>query len=393
MNSTDLIVRFREALEQELGEKLDVVLRAPRYYVDHPLKWLLEGAEKGDSLQKQALINTAQAYLTIASKANAEGSPNKKLLSWCKNKIVRAANVPPLEDPDATYDALADVYAALAEIRALGCLLALFENVDIPDKSGPDLVVQTTTGELVEVEVTTLRMAKNSARQLASFYCQTLEPCERLENITPGIFGEQHVFIHGEPKPGEFTVDNAVHRFVEKALEENKQLKGDKPALLWLDLQFEDHWACTPDEAWPLYVLREGRFRTGSLWLAHYGKQSSTPLLDSESITEGLPVNMRGIRYTTLRYSGYFRTKQARASAVVVLWPRCVVLFENPWNRQPLPQSFLEKIIALKWFDWPRSWVRLFWEDTQTAFKELQCRIAWALEMIQGIARKAQRDW
>lgn len=393
MNPTDLIAQFRESLEQELRDKLDVVLRAPRYYLDHPLKWLLEGAEKDDSLQRQVLINTAQACLTIALKAYAEGSPNKKLQRWYKNKVLQAAYVPSSEDPDVAYDALAEVYAALAEIRVLGCLLALFEKVDIPNEKGPDLVVQTVTGEFVEVEVTTLRMAKDSACRLAPVQRQGLEPCERLEIATKGIFRGHHVFIHGEPKQGEFSVDNAVHRFVGKALEENEQLSGNKPALLWLDLQFEDHWACSPDEAWPLYVLQEGRFRTGSLWLAHYGKRSTTPLLDSESITEGLPANMRGIQHTTLRYSGYFQTEQARASAVVVSWPRCVVLFENPWAKQPLPRSFLEKIIALKWFDWPRSWVRPFWEDTKTAFNELQHRVAQALQMIRGVAGKAQRDW
>ncbi|MBC7170215.1 hypothetical protein H5T54_04710 [Candidatus Bipolaricaulota bacterium] len=299
--------------------------------------------------------------------------------SWLPARIREAGELAEGESFRDLYSCSAP-YKALAEIRAVGYLLACGCKVIPQSTQGPDVKLRLREEE-VAVEISAVRMNAEEAEALYEFH-----------NRRPDLCDELAVHPAGAPKPGELGVDNLAHKFVNKAQEENDQLPKDRPALMWLDLQFEDWWGLSPDEAWPLYVLGNGRFRTGGIWLAFYGRLG-TPLLDWESIEEGLPPIARGIVHASLRYPGYFQSGEARASAVVILWPDCTLIFENPWAANPLPQPILERLLHLRRFDWPRSWLRPFWKELLEALADLQLQVCSALDEIAGVAQFARLSW
>ncbi len=352
-------------------DKLERFLTARRLHVDHPLKWLLEARGQPDSLPYQVLINTELAVRAIADQRCFE--------SWLQRRIREAATLPTGNSFEQQYSG-SEPYKALSEIRAVGYLLSFFSQVVPHSAAGPDLTLRWHSEECA-VEISAVRMDHAEARALTEFHNRRASRCDELV-----------VHPAGCPKPGEFTVDNVAHKFVNKAQEKNDQLPQCRPAVLWLDLQFEDLWSLDCNEAWPLYVLRSGRFRTGGVWLSFYANKD-TPLMDSESIEEGSPPDVRGICHTSMRYPGYFASGGARASAVVISWPDCTVLFENPWAASPLPRAIVEGLLHLRWFDWPRSWVRPFWKETAAAQADLQGRVRVALDDIAAVARIARRDW
>lgn len=362
-------------------QQVEGVLRAPRGHVSHPLRWVLEGALRPGSLQGQVLGNTECALRwVIGSGASQE---------W-KEQQQRALVVPDTAKGFSRwYDAVADVAAALAEVRAWGYLGQCGLTVTRLRSPKPDFLV-SREGDQVDVEVTVKLMSKDEAEGLAAFHSSPVTTEELL--VRPAGSPKVKKLKDGTEVEIEFTVDNLVHKFSQKAQEKNRQLREDKPSLLWIDLQFEDWWSLHPDEAWPLYVTNRGRFHTGGVWLAFYGRQG-IPLLDSESIQNGVPPATRGIEHTSLRYPGYFQSKDARASAVVISWPSSTVLFENPWAPNPLPRPILERLLQLRWFDWPRSWVRPFWKEPTAGLTDLLARVCSALDEITDISQIAQLDW
>jgi hypothetical protein len=263
-----------------------------------------------------------------------------------KRQQQRALVVPEAaQDFSAWYDAVADVAAALAEVRAWGYLGRCGLDVTQSGPPGPDFVVSREDDQ-VHVEVTAKLMDKCEAAKLAAFHSSRGTLKEVLVRPAGGPKREKLINGYDTEVETEFTVDNLVHKFSQKAQEKNDQLPEYKPSVLWFDLQFEDWWSLSAEEAWPLYVLANGLFHTGGVWLGFYGKKGIS-LLDSESLDEGHPPEARGIKHTSLRYHGYFQTEGTRASAVVISWPRCTVLFENPWAPNPLPRPIIERLLHL----------------------------------------------
>ena len=363
--SLDMYPATKEALKFIDQGQLEEVLSTGS---DHPLRWMLKGASKPCSPEALVLGNTEMAIREIFKAENLE--------AWFKNRM-REASRTPEEDTDR-YDVLATVYKALAEIRAVGYLLQCSFDVTPHSSEGFDLTIRTADEEIA-VEVSAVRMSKPEAEKLAQFR----------SGKTPG-FREEVIQPAGAPKTGELQVDNIAHKFSQKAEEENRQLPYDSPSLIWLDLQFEDWWSLPAEEAWPLYVLSDGRFRTGGVWLGFYGRNGIS-LIDGESMCEGLPRSARGIQHERMRYDGYFYKSDARASGVIIVWPRCTILYENPNARHEIPEPVIHKILCLHHFDWPRSWVRPFWKSG--AMLCLKHRVEQTWEMIDCIAEFANLDW
>lgn len=346
-------------------DQIRKLCEAPSYWPEHPLKWLLKGALAKDGDAANALGNTENALRAITG--------DKSMNTWVRKNARKATNSPTENEPSKVYDALADAYKALAELRAAGylCRCGFKVQPSSESKKGFDLLAKHESTEIC-VEVSALRITKKEAEKWWT-------KCE-----------EKSISWAGTEKEGEFSVDNIVHKIVQNASEENKQLPSDRPSILWFDLQFEDSWALSVEEAWPLYTLRRGYFRTGGIWLAFYGRKQ-TPLLDHESLQEGLPPKARGIRFTSLRYPGYFATKNSMASAVVLTWPHYTLIFENPWSINALSTPTLTYLLRLDHFDWPRSVVRPFWEED--AIHKLQKRVEETLRMISSLAKIACLDW
>ncbi len=78
---------------------------------------------------------------------------------------------------------------------------------------------------------------------------------------------------------------------------------------------------------------------------------------------------------------------------MAISWPDCTVIFENPWAANPVPRPILERLLRLRRFDWPRSWVRPLWKEPRVALPDLRDRVRLALEQIAGIGQIARLDW
>jgi hypothetical protein len=345
------------------SESLENLMKMRLCFI-HPLAWLFDEA---NAKACSALVNTANAFRILME--------DHKMKGWFKDRVVEAVQFPLEEEFDKAYDVLADSYTALAEIRAVGYLRKCGFEVTPQSKGTKGFDFRAKLKDLeIAVEVSAMRMSKEEMRKWLT---------EK---------GERTIYPAGSPKEGEFSVDNVAHRFVQKAEEEDKQLPEDMPSLLWLDLQFRDWWTLGIDEALPLYVLNRGRFRTGGLWLGFYGRKG-TPLLDSESLLEGLPASARGIKHPTLRYPGYFMKESRKASAVIVALPDFTIILENPYPQNLLPRMVLAKLICVQRFDWPHSWVRPFWEEDSQAVKKFQSKVRRALRIIIFVSRHARFEW
>jgi hypothetical protein len=319
------------------------------------------------------LGNTERALRTVAFGGTSD--------SWLSAKVRKAVQIPEKDGFGHIYSRLADACGALAEIRACGYLRLC--GLEVVPRSGKGFDLTACTGsDPVAVEISAVLMTQCEAQTLFDFHNRRSSYCDE-------------VVIHpaGAPKEGEFTVDNIVHKFSQKAEEENRQLPADRPALLWLDVQFEDWWSLSADEAWPLYVLPNGRFRTGGVWLGIYGRKG-TPLLESESMSKGFPPQGQEAVHTTLRYPGYFAKQDVHASAVVIAWPESTVIFENPDACQRIPSQVLERLLCLPHFDWPRSWMRPFWQhDADQAVAELRSRVKRMRDQIDQLSQFVRLNW
>jgi len=350
-----------------LGAKSFENLLTSRLGSLHPLAWLFDEAFRKNAKAQCIAAKTTKAIQIIKA--------DSKLEDWLKMRLAETIQPPSEQKFDKAYDELAVCYKALSEIRAAYYLKSCkFEVCPQSErKKGFDFLVSTQSSEIA-VEVTAMRMTK-----------------KEMEKWLIGR-GERTIYPAGRPKEAEFSVDNVAHRFAQKAEDENKQLPEEIPSIVWLDLQFRDWWSLGIDEACPLYVLRGGRFRTGGIWLGFYGREC-TALLDSESLSDGLPPNVRGIKHLGLRYPGYFMKESPKASAAILTLPECTIIFENPYAKKLLPYEVFARLIRLPWFDWPHSWIRPFWEKDDYAIKELQERVCAALRMINSVATHARLGW
>lgn len=362
---------------------LGMLCQDPGRHILHPLRWVIEGVADDQQNRSAVLGNTEMALRWLLEK----GNPQR-----LRRLGERATALPHANAPfDDWYYVTANVAGALAELRAWGYLGLCGLNPTPRSSSGPDFYISVDACEGI-VEVTAKLMDKAEAEKLAKFKSGLAKQAETViypagRPKTESIGHDRSLTVETE-----FVVHNLAQRFAQKAGGKKNQVPGDRPSILWLDVQFEDWWCLTPAEAWPVYALGDGRFHTGGIWLAFYGKRD-TPLMDFESICEGLPPETRGIKHKFLEFNGYFHSGEARASAVVISWPRCTVLFENPHASNPLPLPIIERLLQLRWFDWPRSWIRPFWKDQQTGLAELRQRVCLALDEIAGVAQVARLDW
>ncbi|GAB4313060.1 MAG: hypothetical protein Kow0097_14380 [Candidatus Bipolaricaulota bacterium] len=64
-----------------------------------------------------------------------------------------------------------------------------------------------------------------------------------------------------------------------------------------------------------------------------------------------------------------------------------------PHTQPSLPQPILERLLHLRRFDWPRSWLRPFWKEPRIALPDLQLRVCQALDQIADVAQFARLSW
>ena len=260
-----------------------------------------------------------------------------------------------LEDPN-------NASASLAEIRVYGGLLEAGFSVDpiaLDNRTPtPDFHIELY-GERIEVEVAAKHQDEDQDKLQDAIYQamrekkkklpQGVEYCNyRMETTTVETVTAvyQPGGVPNPAKPNDSVQTNVISR-VCRLREDEKQISGKLPSILAIDLtSFGGRHGA--DILWskskqylPIISGHHG-LTSGALWYAMYG-------------WNGAPVFEEGSdRKVQMLHEGRFRlaeNKKSKLSAVLIVLPSNVILFENPWPVHRLPDDTRFAFCRYPWFD------------------------------------------
>lgn len=298
----------------------------------HPLARALSPAS---TFEKYVSSNTHAALVDL------ERARHSRWIAGLKQRV--------LEQVD-----LSDSSSALAEIRALGFLCgAGFDVKVIPVGDKPTAECKASVnGSSMLVEVHAKQMNNEEARALSTFRGNMSD-----RNSDLASNADWHVVSpFGPPRPGEAGCENAISKLasIKPGI---RQLQGELPTVLWLDLQDEDMSVLFDfRHVLPVYGDTSSGFFTGVAWAAFYGKKGD-PLFDGE----GSETDPSGPGHY-MQHSGRFET-EPMISAVVLSLPTHTVVMENPNARIPLTGELQKALFGARWFS--HEFSRTSWPDAQ----------------------------
>jgi hypothetical protein len=373
MHPADYLDRLRTGGFTELASQLDEaqvvsVMAAASTHKRQPLARLLDAMPEraADGGAHQTLVNTNYAVRLIL----ATGVATHK--AWLAKKIGQSCDEKAFENATA----------ALAEIRALGCLLqAGLTATPIPEAAvpTPDFRVEP---EPWFVEVKSKQMNSEEAKQLAAFEARVhAEIAEHAAGEgSRGVRMAEHSVRPAGWKEGDRSVGENVASKFAGIKPSAKQAMQDHISVLWIDVQDEDWWTLSPDAVPPVRYWRE-EFTSVGLWHAFYGVRG-LPIFESHS------VDRRAISdVPTMSFDGMF-FQASGWSGVAMAFRDAVVILENPSANNRLTPDIREKLLMLPGFDFEKSWL-----DWPPGARSLADRIADAHEMLRRLAERARYQW
>lgn len=334
---------FREIVNNSSGE-----------HFIHPVIYLLD-----DDMVDYAKYN----LYTRENTRSAISFLKKNNINWLKKSIKR------LTDKD-----MANVSATLGEIRCFGCLAEVFgsenvRNIEEKKEPTPDFEVEFD-GKNVMVEVNTIQMNSVERTRIKKYY-------EAFFEDGRNSIGECSYLPYGE-KPGVSSHQSVILK-VMSVKEKNHQLKYDIPSILWIDLQDEimNQLSDRICKSGPLFSGRNYSGTNGiysnELWYSLYGKEGDF-VFKGEALNrcEGMKVTLE-----KLVHSGKFcdDNKYENLSAVVYSGPNSLALYENPYAKNKLPDSFISMFTSARWFKLEASVLSLVDEDLKERIEKSRKQI------------------
>ena len=290
-----------------------------------------------DDQASQTFTNTTRSLRIITRCENKD-----KYKSWLADKLAQACDTTNYENASA----------ALGEIRALGSLLYGFREVDVIQESKEkttDFVI-VVDGTEIYIEVTTKQMNKEEAKALEKFNHEP--PPEKTEPV----FSREHVISPAgkakkmEDGKYETTAENVASK-IANLKAGSKQVREGSICVLWIDMQDEDWWGTSGDNAFPI-TSWNGALTTVGIWYSFYGKKG-TPLFDNYC-----PFYGPGIHVQTMRFNGKFFQNDNRFCGAALNFGRSLVFYDDPNAKHPIPDRFWFSAVELPWFNYERSIIR-----------------------------------
>lgn len=252
--------------------------------------------------------------------------------------------------------------AALAEIRALGALLAAGIRVDpepllVCGNARPDFRADTGDGSVV-IEV----HAPQESEAQRRVHAQRLDDfnrgkalngvAERAAETYRVRIMETERFPTGMPdpsKPTDSVLTNTISK-IARIKQRGHQIDPTEPFVLWVDLQDPAVWGLplSPELLEPVYSeINEGLVASGPLWYALYGRKGD-PMMDASS---------GRVHQVDMLHDGRFVQPGIgpATSAVVFALSSTTALMENPAANHPLPAKFRRAMVGVPWFQVDRS--------------------------------------
>jgi hypothetical protein len=261
--------------------------------------------------------------------------------------------------------------AVLGEIRAYGYMLDAGFNIKPLQESNiptPDFcVIDDGNNEIIKIEVHSKQYNNEQSVALENFNNKELAFNSSQKSITSEIC----VKPFGKPnKAGESVTENVISKICNIKSEEG-QFSETNSDVLWLDFQDEMWWSIP--EANSTFPVRswKSELTSGEFWYAYYGK-IDLPIFNSLSIDE-IVYN----KTHKMQHNGRFR-QQTKIDACIISLKRDLIILENPYSRNPLPEWFYTKLTKVRWFNIANSWMR--WPD-----KNLQNRIDNEIKRIEAL--------
>lgn len=339
--NSDEKANIRELFDSSSSD-LEAIVTCPKRDRSHPVKRLL----LSETYQaKQVLVNTAHAIRNILA-ADTNAKANQK---WLKSLQPRLANTDKFSDPAS----------ALSEIRAFGALLESGLHAKFRKPNGPTTDIQVDLSDnTVFVEV--------FAKQSNEIVSETMDRFHKGEDI-PGM--EKHEWPYnspggrgkwtlrgifnrpgGEPAEGETVTENLVSKLASPKTPET-QVPSEGHSILWMDFQ-DETWDLVlgPGSLRPL-VVSGGGFCSGVLWHALYGWKDA-PLFEVCSLDR--PFDSV---WSKMRHDGKFE-KGSKYEAVICSFGNALIIAENPYAKEPLPEEMRAHLLNLPWFNWESSLMR-----------------------------------
>ena len=272
------------------------------------------------------------------------------------------AKVPSLLDLNTPSNAS----AAIAEIRILGGLLETGLNVTPvairKEIATPDFQIDLD-GLIVEVEVAAKHQdqKQDQLQEEIDKAIKTKDPrypkgVEHHVYTRHGVKVETTISEHqpgGSPdpdKPNDSVQTNLISR-VCAIKEKEEQICGERPSILVIDFtsfggrQTAGLLFAASEQAAPIISGHHG-LTSGALWYAMYGWENA-PVFE-----EGSARQVRMLHEGRFRLTG---DRKSKLSAALLVLPRSVVLFENPWAMHRLPSKVRLAICRYPWFDLSQS--------------------------------------
>lgn len=235
---------------------------------------------------------------------------------------------------------IANVSGALGEIRCFGYLIQVFGekrvvNIDESKKPTPDFRIDLEKN-LIYIETATIQMNEEERKSLQ----QSLEQGERKNGIYEHI---SHPF-------GIKNLANIIQSTILKLIsvkEKNNQFScaGNSPTILWIDLQDERIVGISDrlEKSGPFfsgkgYSMAEGVF-SNELWYSVYSRIND-PVFSGETLNseEGNKIVLK----RNLHNGKFYEKRFNNLSAVIYCSPNSVILYENPFAKNRLPDLFVE---------------------------------------------------
>lgn len=308
--------------------------------LNHPLNYLLRTNESFDSLNywQYARENTERS-LNLIYENDIKFFTKEK-----KNNLIGC---------DRT-----NASAVLGEIRCYGALLDAFGKSQVKhvnerkESKTPDFLINLGEQQ-IEIEVMTLQMDGNEARNLSAF-----ENAD-VTHSGDGILLREHLTRPFGNKKRSGTTPSVIYKLC-SIKEDAEQLGGNKPGILWIDCQDEYMNQISPrlDIDGPIYSSRgmgscvKG-LSSNEIWYSLFAHKGDL-ILDGESLDSGEGIKRKPDK---MMLDGKFAKKKTskRISAAIFYGPNAMCIYENPFAKKRLPECFRIKLMGNLTFKYENS--------------------------------------
>lgn len=251
--------------------------------------------------------------------------------------------------------------SSFAEIRSFGLLIDLFGDDDvqpygeIKNVKTPDFKIDLN-GIEIDIETASIQMNKKEAESLEKFNKDWKAKVPGKD----GIAISEHFVTPFGNKKGVSSLQSAILKMID-VKSENNQLVYGNPSVLWVDVQSE-HMSLAAYhvvDGSPLRIVHWGDgeilVQSNILWYSVYARQNEPVFEGRETLINFPPLKWEIIGYLghsgpwpfNLVHEGKFMEERYKnLSAVIYSAPDRIIIFENPYAENKLPDSFMKRLLA-----------------------------------------------